>query len=447
MSEVVELLVELIRNACVNDGTPDSGNEIVSVRTLQAFLGAPGTVVEPHPGRASLVYRVPGRSPSAPALCLLPHLDVVPASEEEWTHPPFGGTRAGGFVWGRGAVDMLNVTAAMAAAFRPYLEGRLPSLPGDLVFAAVADEEAGGTFGAHHLVEEHWAQVRCDYLLTEVAAPAFPSPAGPVVPVTVAEKGPAWRRLWRRGTAGHASQPHATDNALVPVAAAVERLGTAPSPVRITPEWRRLVAGLPLDADLRRRLVDPDHVDAAIDDLASVDLPLARWAHALTHMTVAPTTFQAGTKANVVPALAEADVDVRILPGQDQADVDDHFRKVLGPAGLEDIEVEPVLDFPATASQPSGPLWEAIGDAVESATGTRRLVASMTPVGTDARFFRARGVTAYGVGLFDGTVSFGEMLEMFHGANERVSERSVEATATLLADVLASFGRRTGGGE
>ena len=441
-SDVVELLVDLIRNACVNDGTPDGGHEHRSVATLQEFFGDSGVVVEPHPGRQSVVYRVPG-SGDGPALLLIPHLDVVPASGDGWTHPPFEGVRSGGFVYGRGAVDMLNVTAAMAAVFRRYLAGELSPLPGDLVFAGVADEEAGGVYGARHLVDRHWDLVSCRYLLTEVAAPSIPGRSGPVLPVTAAEKGPSWRRLTTRGAAGHGSQPHGSRNALVPLAGAIARLAEAAMPVSITDDWRRFVAALDLEPDLAARLVDADAVDAAIEDIALDDPAFARWVHACTHLTITPTLIESGVKMNVVPESGEGFVDVRKLPGQDEAAVDDHFRKVLGPTITEEVEMEALLSHPATSSATGGPLWEAIGDAAETLTGSRALAPAVTPVGTDARFFRTRGVAAYGVGWFDDTVSFGEMLEMFHGDDERVSEESVRRTERMLAETVSAFGRRT----
>ncbi|MCB1247348.1 MAG: M20/M25/M40 family metallo-hydrolase, partial [Acidimicrobiia bacterium] len=104
----VPLLVELIQNACVNTGDVASGDEIRSVRTLQRFIGIEGTVIEPAPRRASVVFRVQGTVPGAPTVLLIPHLDVVPADPSAWRFDPFGGVRADGFVWGRGAVDMLN---------------------------------------------------------------------------------------------------------------------------------------------------------------------------------------------------------------------------------------------------------------------------------------------------------------------------------------------------
>ena len=441
--EVIELLQTLIRNACVNDGTPDSGHEHRSVATLQKYFDAPGTVIEPHPGRQNLVYRIEGTTPGAPTLLLLPHLDVVPASGDGWTYDPFAATRADGYIWGRGAVDMLNVTSAMAAIFRRYLTGALPPLPGDLVFAATADEEAGSVLGAQHLATEHWELVKCDYVLCEVANPSFTTPDGSVLPVTVAEKGPAWRRMRVRGRSGHGSQPYGTGNALVPVATAMARLAEAPMPVDITAEWMTFVQGLGLDPDLEARLLDPDLVDGAIEDLAVDDPIFARWVHACTHLTVTPTVLNAGLKANVVPEVADGEVDVRKLPGQEEADVDDHFRKAMGTDLYDQIEVEPLLAFPANASPFEGALWEAIGDAAEALAGHRRLLPAITPVATDARFFRARDVVAYGVGLFDDEATFGGMLSMFHGDDERVSEESVGRTTEMLALTLERFAART----
>ncbi len=444
VEEVVELLQALIRNQCVNDGTPDSGNEVRSVDTLAAYLGERGEVVEPHPGRQSVVYRVPGALAGAPRMLLLPHLDVVPVSPSGWSRDPFGAVVADGFVWGRGAIDMLNVTAAMAAVFRRYLTGEVPPLPGDLIFAAVADEEAGGRLGAGWLVEERPELVDAEYVLTEIATPAVSADGG--VPVTVAEKGPWWRILRTQGTPGHGSQPYATDNALVPLAEAISRLDAATTPVAISPEWTAFLAGAGLPGDLARRLADPDRVDDAIDELRETDVGLARWAHACTHMTVAPTVLNAGTKHNVIPDAGEAHLDVRLVPGQDGSTVVDHLRKVLGPDVLDRIEVDPGIEGLPNASPAGGPLWEAIGDAAEQLTGSRTRLPMLIPVTTDARFFRHRGAVAYGVGLFDDRMSFGEMLSLFHGHDERVSVGSVELTTEMLAVTLDRFGARVTSG-
>ncbi len=441
--EVVELLQQLIRNACVNDGQPESGHEHRSVATLAGYLGELGLVHEPAPGRQSVVYRVPGREPGAPRLMLMGHTDVVPANEGGWSRDPFGGELVDGWVWGRGAVDMLNQTAAMAAIFKRYLTGERPPLPGDLIYFAVADEENGGALGAKWIVDEAWDDVACEYQLTEIAMPRFPSDAGPVLPVTVAEKGPHWRRLATAGIPGHASQPYARRNALVPVVEAMARLAAEPPPAAITPEWEAFVSALGLPAEQRTRLLDADRIDDAIADLALDDPGFARWVHACTHMTVAPTVIAAGIKANVIPDTGRAEVDVRILPGQETADVDDHFRKAIGPAVHEELEIEPVMDHLANGSPPSGPLWDAIRHAHGVVGGSDRVAPTLIPVTTDARFFRARGTVAYGAGLFDDETVFGDLLAMFHGNDERISVESLSRTTALLDQTVQHFATLT----
>ena len=144
--EVTELLQQLIRNECVNDGSVASGHEDRSAEVLSQVLDGPGIDLqryEPEPGRTSLVARIEGSDPTAPSLLLMGHTDVVPVSPERWRHDPFGGELIDGEVWGRGAVDMLNLTASMAVAPRRLAdEGFKPK--GTLIYLAVADEEALG---------------------------------------------------------------------------------------------------------------------------------------------------------------------------------------------------------------------------------------------------------------------------------------------------------------
>jgi len=441
----VGLLQALIRNACVNTGEPDSGDEWKSVETLGEYLGVPGVVVEPAPGRQSVVYRIPGTTPGAPALALVPHLDVVPANVSGWSCDPFAADIREGHVWGRGALDMLNITAAMTVVFKQYLNGDAPPLPGDLILAAVADEEAGGRFGAEYLVEHEWPLVACDFLLTEVAAPTFHRTPEPALPVTVGEKGPGWRQIHAVGTPSHASQPFGSDNALVALADATLRLATTPTPAAIDDGWISFVEALGLPGSLADALKDPDRVDDAIEELALTEPVLARWAHACTHMTVAPTVMQAGTKANTIADTATASVDIRVLPGQSQDDVDAHMRKAMGEFLADRIEIEPMVVGPATRSDMAGSLWEAIADAAEQHIGTRSLVPMTIPVATDARFFRQRGVTAYGVGWFDDNTNLADMIGMFHGNDEKVSITSVNRSVTFFESVLRNFGIRTAG--
>ena len=435
--ETVPLLQTLIRNECVNDGTPESGHEHRSVATLQEYFGVEGEIFEKREGRQSLIYRVRGSDPDAPSLGLSPHLDVVPVEESGWSHPPFGAEIIDGYVFGRGAVDMLNVTAAMAVAARPYIRGEIEPR-GDLLFVALADEEAGGALGAMPLVEERWDHVAVDYMLTEVAYPHVSYASEPAVPVATGEKGAFWSLLKSKGTPGHGSAPFMADNALEKMVTAVHGIFSEPMPVVITHEWREFVASLDLADDMKEALVDPDRVDDALETFAVEDPLFARYAHAVTHLTISPNMLDAGVKANVIASQATANVDIRALPGTDRAFVDSYLYKAMGSA-RDEIDIEPIQDFEATSSPVDNPLWEAIADTVEDIEGHRRLLPTIMNVATDARFWRKRGTVAYGVGLYDGRMDFSEMLALFHGHDERVSVESVSRTTEMYRQIFERF--------
>lgn len=440
-SETIDLLRALIRNACVNDGTPTSGNEHRSVTTLSDYFGIDGTVFEPLPGRSSVLYRVEGREPGAPSLLLMGHTDVVPANPDGWSVDPFAADVADGFVWGRGAIDMLNVTAAMATVFKPYLTGDVEPPAGDLLYLAVADEEASGTHGANFLTTNHWDEVGADFVLTEIAYPPIDLGGGVRYPVSVGEKGPFWTHVRSSGTPGHGSTPYGTDNALEPLIGGLAGLFETSGVVGITDLWRNFVSGLGLERDLVDELLDPDRIDGAIDRINASDPRLATYLHACTHLTVSPNVIDGGIKANMIPDTAVAQVDLRAVPGQDREDVDRFLGKAMG-RYADRLQLEPQADFPATESRPAGSLWDVIVDATEDVTGSRSVVPTLMPASTDARFFRARGSVAYGVGLFDDRVTFPDFLAMFHGNDERVSVESVGLTATMLERVLDRW-RRT----
>ncbi len=433
------LLRELIKAGCVNDGDPDSGQERRGADLLAGYLGEEGFIFEPHPGRVSTIYRTPGADPNAPTLVLLPHLDVVPADPGGWSVDPFAAEISDGFVWGRGAVDMLGLTAAMTEIFRRRLRGEVDPYPGDLVLAAVADEENSGTYGAARLVEEHWDLVGGEYLLTEVAYPSFPADDGLAHPVSVGEKGPQWRTLRTTGTPGHGSAPYGADNALKPMSEALRRLFDSPTPTSLTTEWSTFVHGLGLDDDLADALTNTDRLDEGIDEVAGTDPGLAGYLHAATHLTVSPNVVTGGIKQNVIAEHAEAELDIRIPPGMTARDVERHLKTTL--SGL-DVEWDALATDEATVSPTQGALWDAVGDAYEDRTGSRHILPTLMTVATDARFWRARGTTAYGVGLYDDRIPFGEFLRLFHGRDERISVDSIDRTVGLLETLITSLGNR-----
>jgi acetylornithine deacetylase/succinyl-diaminopimelate desuccinylase-like protein len=382
---------------------------------------------EPLPGRTSLVARIDGRDRDAPALALLGHTDVVPANGEDWRHDPFGGELIDGEVWGRGAVDMLNLTASMAVAFGHLAdEGFRPD--GDLLFIGVADEEALGCHGAGWLTEHVAEEVRCDYLVTEAGGFPMASPGGIRLPIITGEKGACWCTMTIRGTPGHASQPLRTDNALVKAAEVVRRLAEHEVPADIHDAWRRFVEGIGLPEDFAGPLLDPDRIDAFCATLPA--LGLARQAHACTHTTMAPTVMQAGSKVNVIPDRVHLQVDIRTLPGWGLADVEAMVDDALGDlAG--DVEVQWETVDVATTSPTDTPLWDALERVARRSYPDARCVPFLTVGATDARFFRRLGTVAYGFGLFSQQLSFEQYSAMFHGIDERVDVASLGLSADL----------------
>ena len=427
-AETTDLLQVLIRNACVNTGEVESGAEFRSVDVLEGYLGTIGLDVErfePQPGRTSLVTRIEGSDPDAPSLLLMGHTDVVPVNADGWSRDPFGGEVVDGFVWGRGAVDMLNITASQAVAVR-RLAGSGFTPRGTLIYLAVADEEALGAWGAQWLVEHERDAVYADYVLTESGGYQMPVGDGVRLPVLTSEKGTLWSKLRVRGTPGHGSQPFRTDNALVTAAEAVRRLNEYQPEAHFHDVWRRFVTGMEYPAELQRALLDPDELPGVLSELP---LGMARVAHACTHTTFAPTVARGGTKTNMIPDLVELEVDIRTLPGQTGEEAIAQLREALGDLA-DRVEVES-NDDPSTESPIDSPLWDSLARVTERLVPGSGLVPFLMVGGTDNRFFRRAGSVGYGFALFSRRVTFEDYATMFHGNNERVDVASLELTEQL----------------
>jgi acetylornithine deacetylase/succinyl-diaminopimelate desuccinylase-like protein len=427
--ESVDLLTTLIRNQCVNDGDIDSGFESRSADAIAQFLGSAGLDIERYtarPGRENVVARIEGSDPAAPTLLLMGHTDVVPANPDGWRRDPFGGEVIDGEVWGRGAVDMLNLTATMAVAFRNLARsGFTPR--GTLVYLAVADEENLGTYGADHLLQHERDAVMADFVVTEAGGFQLPSAQGPRLPVIVGEKGSYWCRISVRGTPGHASQPFRTDNALVTAAEVVRRLAEYRPPTVIHDTWRQFIEGVDFGADWNAKLTDESTL---YDFCNELPIGLAREAHACTHTTFAPTIAHGGTKTNVIPDLVEIEVDIRTLPGQKAQDVRALLDDALGDLAGH-VEITPFDENESTASATDTPMWDAMARASAKLVKDSSLVPFLSVGATDARFFRRAGSVAYGFGLFSQKLSFDEYGSMFHGNDERVDVESLVLSTRL----------------
>lgn len=332
--EVVDLCRELIQIDTSNYGDhsgPGERKAAEYVAEKLAEVGLEPKIFESHPGRASTVARIEGEDPSRPALLIHGHTDVVPANADDWTHHPFSGEVADGCVWGRGAVDMKDMDAMTLAVVRDRLRsGRRP--PRDIVLAFLADEEAGGKFGARFLVDKHPDLFEgVTEAISEVGGFSFTvSEERRLYLIQTAEKGMHWMKLTVAGTAGHGSMIH-RDNAITELSEAVARLGRHKFPVRVTKTTRAFLDEL---GDALGTELDPENMEGTLARLGGI----AKLIGATLSNTANPTQLGAGYKVNVIPGEATAHVDGRFLPGFEEeflADLD----KILGPHVRREDEI------------------------------------------------------------------------------------------------------------
>ena len=436
----VELLQTMIRNACVNDGTATSGNEVLNSDALESFLEGPGIEIEtfePTPGRKSLVARIAGTDAASPSLCLMGHTDVVPVNPDGWTRDPFGGELVDGEVWGRGAVDMLNLTSSQAVAFKHLADtGFRPS--GDLIYFAVADEESGSAHGAQWMADHHPEAIMADYVLTENGGLHTGSSDNPYIGINVGEKGVAWRKIRVKGTPGHGSAPFKTDNALVRAAAVVQRLADYRPPAKFHELWRQQGDILDVEQETKETMLDANRSEDWLD--AHPVEGLARHFYSCTPTTFSPNVAESNRrmKTNVIPDQLDINVDIRTLPGESTAEVQAHLDEALGDlAGQVDVEI--IMNDPASISQMDNPMWDTIQKAVNQPFPSARLSPQLIVGFTDARVYRNLGSVAYGAGLFSPDLKASDFQTRFHGHDERIDLESLSLTTQFWLDVCHDF--------
>ncbi|GAA2101928.1 M20/M25/M40 family metallo-hydrolase [Streptomyces albiaxialis] len=409
-SEVVELCRDLIRIDTSNYGGNEGPGERAAAEYVAeklAEVGLEPQIIESRPGRASTIARIEGEDTSRPALLIHGHTDVVPANADDWTHHPFSGEIADGCVWGRGAVDMKDMDAMTLAVVRERLRsGRKP--PRDVVLAFLADEEAGGVYGARHLVDNHADLFEgVTEAIGEVGGFSFTVNEDlRLYLIETAQKGMHWMRLTVDGTAGHGSMTN-NDNAITELCEAVGRLGRHKFPVRVTKTVRSFLDEL---SDALGVELDPEDMEETLARLGGI----AKIIGATLQNTAAPTQLGAGYKVNVIPGQATAHVDGRFLPGHEDeflADLD----RILGPrVRREDVHADKALE-----TSFDGALVEAMQSSLKAEDPIARAVPYMLSGGTDAKSFDDLGIRCFGFAPLKLPPEL-DFAGMFHGVDERV---------------------------
>ena len=342
----------------------------------------------------------------------------MPADPTEWTKDPWGGDLDGGYVWGRGALEMKDQVSAEAAACITLARDGWRPARGDLLLVVSADEETGAHHGAKWLCEERPDAVRCDMVVNEGAGLAIDFGGRRLYTLATGEKGVFRFRIRTRGVAGHASLPSVGDNALLKLAPLLESLRTQP-PRETTPDTELF---------LSRLLGEPAaDLDAALERIRAEDpLLAALLAEPMLGVTLTPTMASGSGKQNVIPSKAEILVDCRVPPEMEEPEVRQRIEGVLGKG---DWEVEFIETVVGNRSDYGGPLADAIGDWVGEVEPGAEVVPLVMPGFSDSHWFRkAFGATVFGF-CPQNAMSLAEAVPLVHGADERVAVADVELMA------------------
>lgn len=432
--EAVQYLQRLIRI----DTTNPPGNEAEACAFLASILErerVPFEILESAPGRANLVCRLKGTGASAPLL-LNAHLDVVGVERSRWSHDPFGGELDQGCIWGRGALDMKNMAIMSLVTLLLVNRHHIP-LCRDLIFAAVADEEAGGTHGSAWLVEHHPEKVRAEICLGEIGGFSRAIGGRRFYAVQIAEKGICWFRVKAAGEPGHGSAP-VWNGAVARIGRAAHLLGTTRLPFHRTPEGavflQTLIKHLPfLQGVLVRAVLNPRFSTFALDHLFP-DPSSARSLYALLHNTANPTILRAGEKVNVVPSEAVLDVDGRTLPGQSGEDLLREVREVLG----EGYAFEVLFEMPALSGSPNDPVLALMERALRRQDPDAIVAPTMVPGFTDAKHYSRLGVRCFGFSPVRIPEGF-PFLDLMHGHDERIPVDGFRFGLRVLFDLVVDL--------
>jgi acetylornithine deacetylase/succinyl-diaminopimelate desuccinylase-like protein len=437
ISPITDLALRFLRDLIRIDTTNPPGNETAAAQYMASVLRGAGIdpiVLEPAPGRGSVIARLRGDG-TAGALLLMSHLDVVPADAKEWDHPPFAAEVADGYIWGRGATDTKDLTAAQLAILLA-LKSEGARLKRDVVLAATADEETGGDNGMAWLAQNHAPLLECEYAINEGGGHGMDIAGRRFYTCQTGEKGLCWLQLTARGTSGHGSMPR-DDNAVARLCTAVSQLAQAHLPQHITATTDRLVRKTAeaqnLGESVLSALFDPQRETEALEQMGQYP-ELVTLLKATLHNTVSPTMLQAGQKANVIPGEASAVVDGRIVPGQSH----DSFLQEIRPYIGADIGVEIIQRSSPYESEPASPLFDLMGQVLQEHDPGCVVAPYIVPGATDGRILVEKGVKVYGFAPCRDEPGWSG-LDMAHARNERISLANVEFLTEVLYDVVRRF--------
>jgi acetylornithine deacetylase/succinyl-diaminopimelate desuccinylase-like protein len=425
--DTTRVLQELVRFNTVNP----PGNERPAIEFLARYLRHAGFRTEllaDDDARPNLVADLSahGGHDDDPTLCYLGHVDTVLADASEWTHGPWSGDLADGYLWGRGALDMKSQVAAEAVAAATLAKAGWRPRNGNLKLVFVADEETGGDVGARWLTEQHPHRVRCDMLLNEGGGEMFEFAGKRRYCVCCAEKGIFRFKLTARGTAGHAALPKAGDNALLKLGPVLDRLAKAETTFDVTEGPAALLRGLGQD---------PGDPATALERIAKTDPALLTLVEPMLGVTLTPTMAHASDKINVIPSRAYLKIDCRVPPGLGEDAARRRIKSVLADQA-DELEIEFTEQVTGNASPIDTRLMDAIDRWVKDNDDGAETVPMILPGFSDSRWFREQFPDCVAYGFFPQRhMTLLEIGPLVHNADERIDVRDLGFAAACYADL------------
>lgn len=420
------------------DTSNPPGNETAGARFLQQLLtkeGIDAKLVGSDPNRQSVYARLVSGT-NEKALVLLHHIDVVPVVASEWTKPPFAGLRSGGYIWGRGALDIKSLGIAELMAFVDLKRRHLP-LRRDVIYLAVADEELGGVNGCRALLEKHpelFANV--GFVLNEGGYNETIVDYVSFWGIEVQAKIPLWLRITMKGAAGHAASPPDDGGALAKLVRSLDAIERIPTPYRLTPAVARSFreagnARHDERGEVLRGIAEPL-------DVPRIERVLSPGYRSLLHDTIAITRIAGGNSINVLPTTASADIDIRLLPDETTEPMTANVKGALPQGG----ELQVLLaGQPVPESSSDTELFRVLTGAMKKAE-PGSIVGAVVGGGTsDSRYFRAKGIVAYGIAPFK--VNYYDA-DTVHGNDERIRARFFSEGVRLMRSIVIGFSAKPG---
>ncbi len=426
---------ELLQNLIRFDTTNPPGNERACIEYINGLLkdaGIETTLVAKTPQRPNIIARIKGEN-KAPPLLLYGHVDVVTVENQKWQQPPFEANIVDGFMWGRGALDMKSGVAMMLAAFLKAKIEKAP-LPGDVIFCAVADEEAGGDFGSRFLVNEHAGLFKeVKYAFGEFGGFNLSMGGKRLYPIMVAEKQCCWMKITFRGRGGHGSMP-VHHQAMAKLARTISLLDQKQLPYHLTPAVKLMLTSISnalggVTGFAVRAMNSPllaDAIIGTIGERGSIFAPLL-------HNTISPTILKASDKVNVIPSEASIGLDGRLLPGFTPKDMEEEMHALLG----TDYDLE-ILEHDPGPSAPDMGLFETLSTVIKEYDAQGIPVPYVMSGVTDARFFTKLGIQTYGFTPLQLPDDF-SFIGTIHAANERIPVNALEFGTRAIYSAMQKF--------